>query len=442
MGSLTVTNLGKAYKQYSGRWSRLLEWVTPGNAKRHHLKWVLQGINFTVQPGEAVGIMGINGAGKSTLLKLITATTQPTTGSVHMTGRVAALLELGMGFHPDFTGRQNAFMAGQLLGIEGGEISRLMPEIEAFAEIGDYIDQPVRVYSSGMQVRLAFSVATAIRPDILIVDEALSVGDAYFQAKCYQRINHFKEKGTTLLLVSHSAGDVVKHCERAILLKNGAVALDGTSRDVSNRYMDELFGKKTPAIAEQTPLPRTQGSTYASYGSLLQSSNDVFKTRPGYRKEEHRWGHGGATILDYLIVADGQHYPSRIEGNARTDFYFKVRFDDNFDSVVPGLLIKTLEGLFLYGTNSFVSTANSERIPAFAGDTQVFRFSLPMALNEGHYLVSFGISSGDPTAEMVPLDRRYDSVMVNAGRALQFWGIVDLAAQFEQLQTSPEAATA
>jgi lipopolysaccharide transport system ATP-binding protein len=442
MGSLTVTNLGKAYKQYNSRWSRLLEWVTPGNAKRHDLKWVLQGINLSVQSGESVGIMGINGAGKSTLLKLITGTTQPTTGSVHMTGRVAALLELGMGFHPDFTGRQNAFMSGQLLGIEGDEIARVMPEIEAFAEIGDYIDQPVRVYSSGMQVRLAFSVATAIRPDILIVDEALSVGDAYFQAKCYQRINHFKEKGTTLLLVSHSAGDVVKHCERAILLKNGVVALDGTSRDVSNRYMDELFGKKTPATTGHSAMSSTNGHTALSYGRLLQGSNDVFNTRPGYRKEEHRWGHGGATILDYLIIADGQHYPSRIEGNTRTDFYFKVRFDDNFDSVVPGFLIKTLEGLFLYGTNSFVSTANSKRILVHAGDIQVFRFSLPLALNEGHYLISFGISSGDPTAELVPLDRRYDSVMVNAGRALQFWGIVDLAAQFEQLQTSPEAATA
>lgn len=443
MGSLTVSNLGKAYKQYpGGSWGRLAEWLDPRNRPRHQLKWVLQGINFSVQPGEAIGIMGINGAGKSTLLKLITGTTQPTTGSVHMTGRVSAMLELGMGFHLDFTGRQNTFMAGQLLGIGGEDITRLMPEIEAFAEIGDYIDQPVRVYSSGMQVRLAFSVATAIRPDILIVDEALSVGDAYFQAKCYQRINDFKEKGTTLLLVSHSAGDVVKHCERAILLKNGVVALDGTSRDVSNRYMDELFGKKTPTKTEQSTLSSANSTNALTDSSLLQGNNDVFNSRPGYRKEEHRWGHGGATILDYLIVADGQHYPSRIEGNTRTDFYFKVRFDNNFDSVVPGFLIKTLEGLFLYGTNSFVSTANAERIPALAGETQVFRFSLPMALNEGHYLISFGISSGDPTGELIPLDRRYDSVMVNAGRALQFWGIVDLAAQFEQLQTSLEAVTA
>ena len=163
MGTISVNNLGKAYKQYPTRWSRLLEWITLGNAKRHQLKRVLQDINFSVNAGEAVGIIGINGAGKSTLLKLITGTTMPTTGSVHMTGRVAAMLELGMGFHPDFTGRQNAFMAGQLLGISSQDIARLMPEIEAFAEIGDFFDQPLRVYSSGMQARLAFAVAAHLR---------------------------------------------------------------------------------------------------------------------------------------------------------------------------------------------------------------------------------------------------------------------------------------
>jgi lipopolysaccharide transport system ATP-binding protein len=240
MGSIVVSNLGKAYKQYPNRWSRLLEWVTPGKAKRHKLKWVLQGVGFTVRPGEAVGIIGINGAGKSTLLKLITGTTQPSTGSVHMTGRVAALLELGMGFHPDFTGRQNAFMAGQLLGMSSEDIARLMPEIEAFAEIGDYIDQPVRVYSSGMQMRLAFSVATAIRPDILIVDEALSVGDAYFQHKSFARIREFREKGTTLLIVSHDSHAILSVCDRAILLSGGKVSAIGEPEFIISIYDAEI----------------------------------------------------------------------------------------------------------------------------------------------------------------------------------------------------------
>ncbi|MDR3323168.1 MAG: ATP-binding cassette domain-containing protein, partial [Zoogloeaceae bacterium] len=188
MGSVVVSGVGKAYRQYRSRWGRLAEWLWPAGPPRHTLKWVLRDISFQVTPGEAVGIIGINGAGKSTLLKLITGTARPTTGHIALQGRVAALLELGMGFHPDFTGRQNAYMAGQLIGMERQTIARLMPEIEAFAEIGDYLDQPVRVYSSGMQVRLAFSVATALRPDVLIIDEALSVGDAYFQHKSFERI--------------------------------------------------------------------------------------------------------------------------------------------------------------------------------------------------------------------------------------------------------------
>lgn len=434
MGTITVSNLGKAYKQYPNRWARLLEWFDPRNQANHSLRWVLQGISFTVQPGEAVGIIGMNGAGKSTLLKMITGTTQPTTGSVRMTGRVAALLELGMGFHPDFTGRQNVFMAGQLLGYSVEEIARLMPEIEAFAEIGEYIDQPVRVYSSGMQVRLAFAVATAVRPDILIVDEALSVGDAYFQAKCYQRINKFKEEGATLLLVSHSPGEVVKHCERAILLKHGHIEMDGSSRAVTNRYLDELFGKRTTSQEAQPAIDDSAEQT------LLSGSEDEFHTRPGYHAEEYRWGNGGAAILDYVVVADGQRYPSRIEGNAKTDFYFKARFDADFDNVVPGLLIKTLEGIFLYGTNSFVSSQGRERITARAGDVKVFRFSLPLTLNEGHYLISFGVSVGDPLQELTPLDRRYDSVLLHLGRALQFWGIVDLEASFSYMEPQVETA--
>jgi len=438
MGKIAVNNLGKAYKQYSTRWGRLAEWLIPGHRPRHTLHWVLRDIDFTIQAGESVGIVGVNGAGKSTLLKMITGTTQPTCGSVHIQGRVAALLELGMGFHPDFTGRQNVLMAGQLLGLSAEEINASMSAIEAFAEIGEYIDQPVRMYSSGMQMRLAFSVATAVRPDVLIVDEALSVGDAYFQAKCYQRINQFKEQGTTLLLVSHSAADVVKHCERAIMLKQGRIEMDGSSRAVTNRYLDELFGKRTASgETAATAAPDANAEQ-----ALLNGVTEEFHTRPGYHAEEHRWGHGGAAILDYLVVADGQKYPSRIEGNTKSDFYFKVRFDADFENVVPGFLVKTLEGLFLYGTNSFVSTEGRERISARAGEVKVFRFSLPLTLNDGHYLISFGISSGDPLQELVPLDRRYDSVLLNVGRSVQFWGIVDLEASFHCVESSTEAVPA
>jgi lipopolysaccharide transport system ATP-binding protein len=278
-----------------------------------------------------------------------------------------------------------------------------------------------------MQVRLAFGVATAVRPDVLIVDEALSVGDVYFQAKCYKRIAGMKEQGTTLLLVSHSPEAVVKHCERAILLKDHRIEVDGPSRDVTNRYLDQLFGKKETSIGEKP------GEASAK---LLSGAEDLFHTRPGYHRQEYRWGHGGAAILDYLTISEGKEFPSRIEGKAPSDFFFKVRFDRDFDEVVPGFLIKTLEGIFLYGTNSFISTQGRITVSAKAGEVKVFKFSLPLTLNGGCYLVSFGISSGNPLQELIPLDRRYDSVMIHVGQEVPFWGIVDLEATFDLVKAS------
>lgn len=424
MGTLTVTNISKAYKRYPGKWARAREWLT--GKPTHDKTWVLRDINFTVQPGEAVGIVGVNGAGKSTLLKIITGTTQPTTGSVHVQGRVAALLELGMGFHPDFTGRQNVFMAGQLLGYGMEEIARLMPEIEAFAEIGDYIDQPLRVYSSGMQSRLAFAVATASRPDILIVDEALSVGDVRFQSKCYERVNGYRQQGMTLLLVSHTPMDLAKHCGRAIFIKNGRVVIDGPSKDVVNVYLDTLFGKKEGDSSPEAALSDLKRNQTA----VMNLVSNRFEFRPGYRKEEYRWGRGGAKIIDYLVVSNGVEYPATIDTGSHFDIYFTVQFDENIENVTPGVLIKTIEGLFIYGTNSHISSNGKKSISGRKGSMATYRFSFPMMLNEGSYLMSLGVSSGDPSLQTEPVDRRYDSIIFNVVNKKHMWGIVDMAADF------------
>ena len=234
MGYLRVRNLGKAYKRYPKRWGRVAEWV--GLGSHHDRTWVLRDVSFNVAAGEAVGIVGANGAGKSTLLKIISGALRPTTGAYEAGGRIAGLLELGIGFHPDFTGRQNVYMAGHILGIPGEKIASLMGEIAAFAEIGDYVDRPVRTYSSGMHVRLAFSIATAVRPDILIIDEALSVGDTYFQHKSFDRIREFRDQGTTLLFVSHSPGTIKTLCDRAILLDHGALLRDDVPDAVLDYY--------------------------------------------------------------------------------------------------------------------------------------------------------------------------------------------------------------
>ena len=241
--AIAVSNVGKSYRRYARSWHRLCEWASGGRLVWHEAFWALRGITFSVPPGESVGIIGLNGAGKSTLLKILTGTTQPTEGQVQIGGRMAALLELGMGFHPDFTGRQNVMIAGQLMGLSVREITTLMPDIEGFAEIGQYIDQPIRTYSTGMAVRLAFSVATAARPEVLILDETLSVGDAYFQHKCIRRIKEFQEGGTTILFVSHDPTAVKTLCGRALLLDGGRLIQDGPPDRVLD-YYNALIAKR------------------------------------------------------------------------------------------------------------------------------------------------------------------------------------------------------
>lgn len=370
MGTINVSNLGKAYKQYPTRWSRLAEWMIPGHKARHSLKWVLQDVNFTVSPGEAVGIIGINGAGKSTLLKMITGTTQPTTGSVSITGRVAALLELGMGFHPDFTGRQNAFMAGQLLGYSVEEIARLMPEIEAFAEIGEYIDQPVRVYSSGMQMRLAFSVATARRPDVLIVDEALSVGDAYFQHKSFDRIREYRKQGTTLLIVSHDKLAIQSICDRAILLNAGRLATQGEPEFVMDCYNAMLADHQNQRI---TQTNSAKGKQRVDSGTLEAEIESVELTDESGRRIE--------------VVAVGQ----------RVTAVINVRVKADINGLVLGFGIKDRLGQMIFGTNTYHT--NQRIAKACAGDEFRFLVDFEARLGVGSFSIHCSLVESDSHIE-------------------------------------------
>jgi lipopolysaccharide transport system ATP-binding protein len=366
MGAIVVSNLGKAYKQYPTRWSRLGEWVLPGAQVRHKLKWVLRDISFSVAPGEAVGLIGINGAGKSTLLKLITGTTQPTTGGVHMQGRVAALLELGMGFHPDFTGRQNVYMAGQLLGMTVEEITALMPEIEAFAEIGDYMDQPVRVYSSGMQMRVAFAVATARRPDILIVDEALSVGDTYFQHKSFARIREFRRMGTTLLIVSHDKQAIQSVCDRALLLDGGRLAKEGPPEEIMDYY--------NALIAER------------ENETVRLSATDSGKTQTIS-------GTGEATVADIALLDDAGARVEVVDVGSAVTLEVRVRANAAIPRMVLGYMIKDRLGQTMYGTNTHLKELPLDDVAA--GKEVVYRFAFSMNLGPGTYSVATAIVSTD-----------------------------------------------
>jgi len=296
---------------------------------------------------------------------MITGTTQPTTGGVHITGRVAAMLELGMGFHPDFTGRQNAFMAGQLLGYGVDEIAHLMPEIEAFAEIGDYIDQPVRVYSSGMQMRLAFSVATAHRPDVLIVDEALSVGDAYFQHKSFARIREFRERGTTLLLVSHDKGAIQAICDRAILLNSGRLVREGEPEEVMDYYNALLLSVESAAKISQQAGKDNKIQIISGTGKAEVTDIALFDSE-GLRVD---------------VVRVGQPVLLRIA----------VQVRQYNERLVLGFGIKDRLGLMIYGTNTDLQ---GQAVESISPDGIVyFEISFLMLLGPGTYSIHTALTS-------------------------------------------------
>lgn len=324
MGHLSVMGVGKAYKRYPRKWGRLAEWF--GLGRQHELRWVLRDVSFGVAAGEAVALVGANGAGKSTLLKIVTGTTRATCGKVEVGGRIAALLELGMGFHPDFTGRQNVFMAGQLQGIPGETIVAKMAEVEAFAEIGDYIDQPVRVYSSGMMVRLAFSVATMVRPEILIVDEALSVGDAYFSHKSFHRIRQFREQGTTLLFVSHNPTAVKTLCDRAILIEEGVAIRDDTPDVVLDYYNAVVAKQEADYRIEQEERLTGQRQTRSGNGAASIASVDLLV--------------GGTSSR---AVTTGEAASIRVSGVCR----------DSIQDLTVGIAIRDRLGNDVFGTNTF-----------------------------------------------------------------------------------------
>jgi lipopolysaccharide transport system ATP-binding protein len=364
MGTISVKGLGKAYKRYHSHWARLAEWVLPSKP-RHDMKWVLKDISFEVSQGEALGVIGINGAGKSTLLKLITGTIQPTLGSVTIGGRVAALLELGMGFHPDFTGRQNAYMAGQLLGMDVNEITHLMPDIEAFAEIGDYIDRPVRIYSSGMQMRLAFSVATAKRPDVLIVDEALSVGDVYFQHKSFDRIRDFNRQGTTLLIVSHDKTAIQSVCNRAILLDGGRLAKHGAPEEIMDYYNAMLAERENNTVRVEQ---------HAATGKVQTVS-----------------GTGEATFTDIALLDKNGERVEVVDAGSDVILQVRVKANQPIPHLVLGFLIKDRLGQPMYGTNTALK--NMPLHDVGAGEDLVYRFAFPVNLGPGSYSVTTALSS-------------------------------------------------
>lgn len=403
---IEVQGLSKCYQIYARPHDRLKQFIIPrlgrlaGREPRNYFTefWALKDVSFTVKKGETVGIIGRNGSGKSTLLQLICGTLNPTVGNVMTKGRVAALLELGSGFNPEFTGRENVYMNAAVLGLTREEIDDRYEDIIAFADIGGYIEQPVKTYSSGMMVRLAFAVIAHVDADILVVDEALSVGDAFFAQKCMRFLRRFMKTGT-VLFVSHDTVSVKGLCSHALWLEKGRVYQQGSPKEVTELYLEAFFeaqqGKSTTtrlktekSLDEMLP-ERDQRMAFINH-SNLRNDLEVFRFDP----EAASFGKGEAQILDVVLLDDEQHPLSWIVGGEAVILRVTARIHKDLDSPIIGFLVKDRLGQTLFGDNTFL-TYRDNPVRCRQGETLYadFVFSMPL-LPKGEYSVTVAVAGG------------------------------------------------
>jgi len=379
--ALRVQGVAKQYRTYARPGDRLKESLTRGRLRRHKEFWALHNISFELNKGDIVGIIGPNGCGKSTLLQIIAGTLEPTHGEVWHEGRISALLELGAGFDPEFTGAENAFMNASLLGLSRRETDALFPQIERFAEIGDFLYQPVKTYSSGMYVRLAFAIASSVEPDILIIDEALAVGDAVFQHRCVRRIKDLHERGTTVLVVSHDAAAVRALCSRAILLNQGRLISDGAPAEVLNHYQEIVMEREQAYEAGSEGLSSNESAEAESYEPLSVT---------------YRHGNRSAEIV-VAELADAAHRRVEIvDTGAPVTMKISARFNTDVDEPVIGFLIRNRHGINAFGTNT-----NEQQLEIGAvhrGETVEATFAFNCWLGIDDYSISCAVHSRDGEA--------------------------------------------
>lgn len=460
--AIRVEGLDKSFPIYDKPMYRLYQMLS---SRKHKQRWfrqfqALKNINLTVRKGETLGVVGRNGSGKSTLLQLICGTLTPSAGEVEVDGRIAALLELGAGFNPDFTGRENVLLYGTVLGLTRQQVEERFDEIMAFADIGDFVDQPVKCYSSGMYVRLAFAVAINVTPDILIVDEALSVGDEAFQRKCFARINRIRDNGATVLFVSHSANTVVELCDRAILLDRGELLAEGTPKYVVSRYQKMLYSPAEKArsirdsIMNESEDDQVSGEIFdesvmgenvekVSEATFSVIAKAVLPDAAYYEEgmvpqSTLRYEPVGARIIDpHIETTDGRRV--NILSPMNTYLYvYRVRFDRAAERVRCGMLIKSITGLDLAGC---ITSWSGETLPYVAAGTELeIRFQFPCMFASGAYFLNAGVQ-GRVGEEEVYLDRWVDVAMfkVMHERGNLATTTIDLDISYEVCKTSNAA---
>lgn len=438
---IRLDNISKIYRLYERPIDRLVEAVTLGRRQRHRQIRVLSGVNLTIDAGHTVGIVGRNGAGKSTLLRIVAGTTRPTTGNVAIRGSVAALLELGSGFNPEFTGRENVFLNAGIHGLSHEETKDRYQQIAEYSELGEFLERPVKTYSSGMAMRLAFATAIHVERDVLIVDESLSVGDAMFARKCMATIENLKQNGATILFVSHSLETVKALCDQAVLLEQGQVVSHGAPIDVLNEYsrlIDGVAGSPAPlrriaprassspataaprsrATHEQTPAPNAEE---VSLPQSLMVPLDLLDVG----KDEFPYGTGEAEIVNVQIVDDEGRVSQTWQSGDVVTLCYDVRFDAPAEIPHYGMSLTRLDGVRVYGTNTMYR--GLPVIPREAGETVRIEFRMALRLVAGNYYLTVGcvdVRNDKP----VFLHRRRDMLVLRVLPAGHATGIVDLNA--------------
>ncbi len=395
------------YKLYDKPSDRLKEALGLSRKKRYREHYALNDVNFDIEEGECVGIIGVNGSGKSTILKIITGVLNPTEGEVKVNGRISALLELGAGFNMEYSGLENVYLNGTMIGFSKEEIDARLDDILAFADIGDYIHQPVKMYSSGMFVRLAFAVAINIDPEILIVDEALSVGDVFFQAKCYHKFEEFKAQGKTILFVSHDLSSISKYCDRVILLHKGQMLDQGTPKAMVDMYKQLLV--------HQDPVKQGEGTSQGD----SENWREGFQVNP----DTLEYGEKQAEIVDFVVLDEKGRQSNTIEKGTAFQIKMRVQFHESIQEPILAYTFKNIQGTEITGTNTMYEKASVEHPEA--GRECVVTFEQRMDLQGGEYLLSFGCT-GYRSGEFTVFHRLYDACNITVVSAKNTVGFYDM----------------
>lgn len=415
--AISVNNVSKMYKLYDNPMDRLKESLGLSRKKKYKEHYALNDVSFQVHKGETVGIIGTNGSGKSTILKIITGVLNPTQGQVVVDGRISALLELGAGFNGEYSGIENVYLNGTMIGFSREEIDAKLQDILDFADIGDFVNQPVKTYSSGMFVRLAFAVAINIEPEILIVDEALSVGDVFFQAKCYRKFEEFKEMGKTILFVSHDLSSIGKYCDRVVLLNKGKKLAEGDAKEMVNLYRRVLvnqYEEPEEAAKEETqdavvepddPVTEGEKETVKKPGVVRRKEGDQMKSKLNLNPEVLEYGSKLAEIEDFAIRDDSGMITNVIEKGQEFSVDMKIRFQEDISEPIFAFTLKDLKGTEITGTNTMYE--NTPMKPQKKGDVRYVTFTQKMPLEAGEYMLCLGCT-GYHQGEFTVFHRLYD----------------------------------